>query len=70
MSASLTHLRPFNSLRSYYQKHHLHKIQITVIFFLLIKNILAKKELSVYMEKKNIAETNQLMSWFRLQTRS
>ena len=30
----------------------------------------AKKEMSVYIEKNNIGKENQLMSWFRLQTRS
>ena len=30
----------------------------------------AKKELSVYIGKKEYSIKNQLMSWFRLQTRS
>ena len=34
-----------------------------------LKNIFAKKELSVYcIEKKNMVEKNQLISLFRLQT--
>ena len=41
MPASLTHLCPFNSLRSNYQTNRLHKIQITVTF----KTCLQKKEL-------------------------
>ena len=53
MPASLTQLCPSNSLWSSYQTHRVHKIQITVTFLLLIlKNMFAKKELSVYIERK------------------
>ena len=53
MSASLTHLCLSNSLLSNYQTHRLHRIQITVTFFSInFKNMFAKKELSVYMERK------------------
>ena len=56
MLASLTHLCPSNSLRSNYQTHRLHKIQITVTFFLLILKLVCKKRIvCVYKEKKNIA---------------
>ena len=34
------------------------------------KNMFAKKELYVYMERKRILQKNQIMSWFRLQTRT
>ena len=65
MSASLTHIRPSNSLRSNYQTNRLHKIQISVTFFILIsKKCLQKKELSVYIERKRIEhKKNQLMSY-------
>ena len=54
MSASLSHLCPSNSLQSSYQMHHFHKIKIFVTFFLNSKNMFAKKELSLYIERKII----------------
>ena len=54
MSASLTHVCPSNSLRSNYQTHRLHKIQITNFFPISFKNMFSKKELSVYIERKRI----------------
>jgi hypothetical protein len=72
MSASLTNLCPSNFLRSNYQTHSLHKIQITVTKFsyYFFFKCLQKRIDCMYREKKNKAEKNQLMSWFRLQTQS
>ena len=57
MLASLTQLCPSNSLPSNYQMHRLHKIQITVTFFLTVLEIcLQKKRINcIYREKNNIA---------------
>ena len=52
ISASLAHLCPSNSLWSNYQTHRLQKIQITNFFPINFKNMFAKKELSVYIERK------------------
>ena len=54
MPASLTHLCPSNSLWSNYQTHRLHKIQITNFFPFNFKNMFAKKEMAVYIERKRI----------------
>ena len=42
--ASFTHLNPSNSPRSNYQTYRLHKIEITVTFFLLILKICLQKK--------------------------
>ena len=56
MPAFLTHLCPSNSLWSNYKTHRLHKIQITVTFFLLIlETCLQKKNCPIYIEEKNMA---------------
>ena len=63
MPASLTHLYPSNSLWSNYQTHNLHKIQITVTFFLLIlKTCLQKKNCLYINREKEYSIKNQLMS--------
>ena len=63
MSASLTHLCPSNSQWSNYQGHYLHKIQITVTFFLLILNTSLQKKNCLYIwREKEYSRKNQLMS--------
>ena len=54
-SVSFTHLNPSNSLRSNYQTHRLHQNSNHCNFFPInFKNMFAKKELSVYIERKRI----------------
>ena len=52
MSASLTRLCPSNSFRSSYQRCRIHKFQIIVTFFLLIKKIINNNYLYIGIEKE------------------
>ena len=55
LSVSFTHLNPSNSLRSNYQTHRLQQNSNHCNFFPInFKNMFAKKELSVYLERKRI----------------
>ena len=48
-----------------------HRINFIVTFFLIIlKTCLLKRIFCIQVENENIAKTNQLMGWFRLQTES
>ena len=61
MSASLTNLCPSNFLRSNYQTHSLHNIQITVtkISYYFFLNVY-KKELTVCIERKRIKQKKSI----------
>ena len=55
LSAYFTHLNPSNYLRSNYQTHRSHQNSNHCNFFpIKFKNIFAKKELSIYIERKRI----------------
>ena len=55
LSDSFTHLNPSNSLPPNYQTHCLHQNSNHFNFFPIdFKNMFAKKELSVYIERKKI----------------
>ena len=72
VAAHLTHFCGSNlSLFKLLQTSRFYKFHFTIIFLLLIlKTCLQKRIVCIYIEKKNIAEKNQLMSLFTLQTRS
>ena len=55
LSGSFTHLNPSNSLPPNYQTHCLHQNSNHCNFFPInFKNMFAKKELFVYIERKRI----------------
>ena len=55
LSASFTYLNPSNYFRSKYQTHRLHQNSNHCNFFPInFKNMFAKKELSVNIERKRI----------------